>query len=129
MNPQEKKKSKWYEIVFSNNIVPIVVAVIAVVGGKELINYRLDQMEKKIASTQDVRDLSQKFEDYTKYQEKINDVLLKFVASRGHATYQTITRDEKTPSQREQVELYYGYEASKIMQEKTTKPSDVAAKK
>ena len=118
MDPQEKKKNKWYEVIFSNNIVPIVVAIIAVVGGKELINYRLDLMEKKIASTEDVQTLQKDFKDFVKYQERINDVLLKSVASRGYATYQSIAREEKTPTSHEQVELYYGNQANKIMQEK-----------
>jgi hypothetical protein len=69
-------------ILTSNNLVPIVVALIPIIAGNKYLDYRITQIENKIPSKENIAEVGSKLDSFILFQDKINNLVLNYISSR-----------------------------------------------
>ncbi len=121
------KPSSLLKTILNNNLVtliPIIVALVYVIGNNSTTKYRMDKLEASRPESKQLEELTSKVNNFISVQERINDVLLNFVSKRGHASYRELSavkRDEvyaaeKVNDPTKQVDQVYGDQANKLLQ-------------
>jgi len=70
------------KILTSNNLVPIVVALIPIIAGNKYLDYRITQIENKIPSKENIAEVGSKLDSFILFQDKINNLVLNYISSR-----------------------------------------------
>ena len=70
------------KILTSNNLVPIVVALIPIIAGNKYLDYRITQIENKIPSKENIAEVGSKLDSFILFQDKINNLVLNYISIR-----------------------------------------------
>ncbi len=79
-------KNKIIQTILRNNLVtliPVIVAIVYVVGNNTTVSYRLEQIEKSKTESVQLDELNHKIDNFIKVQDRINDMTLNYIISRS----------------------------------------------
>lgn len=104
--------------------VPIIVAIVGVLGNSKYMAWRMDNVERQVGG------VDKKVEDVAKETEKTRELLIQFLITRGYNAYQyqqqaqKIEKDKKkkemiAENKSDQVDIFFGQEAQKLKEEQS----------